>query len=57
MSLEGGWGMHDTTRRRAYHLDGILNGIDVDEWNPETDPHISHQYSAENMTNKSSCKK
>jgi len=56
MSFEGGWGMHDTPRGRSYHLDGILNGIDVEEWNPATDPHIVHTYSAENMTNKTACK-
>ena len=28
-------------------LNGIVNGIDVDEWNPATDPHIPVNYSIE----------
>jgi len=56
MSYEGGWGMHDTTRGRNYHLDGILNGIDVSEWNPATDMHISHHFTADDPLNKSLCK-
>ena len=28
-------------------LSGILNGIDLDSWNPKTDPHLSHKYSVE----------
>lgn len=37
-------------------LTGILNGIDYEEWNPETDPHIPAHYSAENPQGKAVCK-
>ncbi len=30
-------------------LSGILNGIDIDSFNPETDPHIEQTYSAETL--------
>ena len=33
-------------------LSGILNGIDVDIWNPDTDTHISHNYSVDQPWNK-----
>lgn len=37
-------------------LSGILNGIDVNEWNPETDPKIPENYSVSDMTGKDVCK-
>jgi len=57
MSYEGGWGLHDTVRGRAYHLDGILNGIDIKDWDPSSDPRIAAHFSAEDPGNKTLCKK
>ncbi|MGQ9901062.1 MAG: glycogen synthase GlgA [Fimbriimonadales bacterium] len=37
-------------------LSGILNGIDYDEWNPETDPHIPAHYATANLAGKAVCK-
>jgi len=34
-------------RARRNDLFGILNGVDYDEWNPETDKHIAANYSTE----------
>eukprot|EP00292_Cryptomonas_paramecium_P003078 CAMPEP_0113674386 /NCGR_PEP_ID=MMETSP0038_2-20120614/7386_1 /TAXON_ID=2898 /ORGANISM="Cryptomonas paramecium" /LENGTH=618 /DNA_ID=CAMNT_0000590953 /DNA_START=66 /DNA_END=1918 /DNA_ORIENTATION=- /assembly_acc=CAM_ASM_000170 len=56
-SLEGGFGMHEAARARSYHLDGILNGIDVEEWDPTRDPHISHHFSVDDPSNKTNCKR
>ena len=42
-----------TAHRR---LQGILNGIDTREWNPQLDPHIKRAYSAENLRGKSADK-
>jgi starch synthase len=41
-----GHGMEGVLRSRASVLSGVLNGIDADEWNPRTDPAISHNYDA-----------
>lgn len=38
--------MDGVLRRRAESLTGIANGIDVDIWNPATDPHLAHCYDA-----------
>ena len=37
---------------RESDLLGILNGIDIDTYNPETDEHISRTYSASNLSGK-----
>ncbi len=40
----GGMGLDGLLRGRADRLSGILNGIDVDVWNPRDDPFISATY-------------
>jgi starch synthase len=46
-TAEGGCGLDGLLRHRQPDLTGILNGIDVDIWNPETDPHLIANFSAE----------
>ena len=36
-------------RARSHDLRGIVNGIDVDDFNPETDKYIDHNYNAMNF--------
>ena len=40
-SDDGGMGLGGLLRERADLLSGILNGIDIDVWNPATDPNLS----------------
>ncbi|HET9530596.1 MAG TPA: glycogen synthase GlgA [Blastocatellia bacterium] len=43
-------------RSRSHDLFGILNGVDYDEWNPESDPSIAANYSMHDLTGKRICK-
>jgi starch synthase len=42
---------------RAPNLAGILNGVDYEDWNPQTDRLIAAHYSAEDLSGKQECKK
>ena len=44
---EGGFGLEDLLRFRKKDLIGILNGIDDDVWNPETDAYLPARYSVD----------
>ena len=44
-----GEGLDGLMRSRANSLRGIVNGIDYDEFNPETDPYIVQKYNAKNF--------
>ena len=44
-----GEGLDGLMRARANDLRGIVNGIDYDDFNPETDPYIAQQYNAKNF--------
>lgn len=52
----GGFGLHDTFTALGDRLQGVLNGIDLKTWNPQTDPIIAATYSAEDLTGKLRCK-
>ena len=43
-------------RSRKAELHGVLNGIDIDEYNPETDTRIDHCYSVNDLSGKAACK-
>ncbi len=52
-----GCGLHDTLQHRSDELTGILNGIDVNDWNPQTDPVLAANYDVTNfVAGKSACK-
>jgi starch synthase len=53
---EFGFGLDGLLRARAARLTGILNGADYTRWNPETDPAIPANFSAQSMMGKRKCK-
>jgi len=54
---EHGHSMDGILRRRRDDLFGVLNGIDYDDWNPETDPLIAAPFSARAISGKARNKK
>lgn len=58
---EGGWGLHEIVSENDWKLRGIVNGIDMEEWNPKYDPYLTSDgytnYSLETLnTGKAQCK-
>jgi starch synthase len=54
---EYGCGLDGVLMGRRHDLRGILNGIDVDDWNPVTDPYIAARYDARRIAaGKAKCK-
>jgi starch synthase len=51
-----GAGLDGLLRLNAHKLTGIVNGIDVEEWDPSTDPLVPH-YSAANLRGKATAKR
>jgi starch synthase len=52
-----GFKMDGVLRERSGDLFGILNGVDYQEWNPESDPSIEKNYRLKNMAGKLACKR
>ncbi len=47
-----GFGLQGLLHERRNHITGILNGIDTDEWNSETDKYLPFHYSSSRMAGK-----
>jgi starch synthase len=56
-SEEYGYGFEGILRERTADLVGILNGIDVNIWNPQTDPEIAAKYGKQTLARKMENKK
>ncbi len=55
-TTEFGFGLEGLLKTRGNEIKGILNGIETEEWNPETDPHLVKTYSATKIAGKKQVK-
>lgn len=56
-TTEYGFGLEGVLRGRAATVTGILNGVDYNEWSPETDKFAVAHYSSADLTPKQECKR
>ncbi len=54
---EFGCGLEGVLRSRADRLQGIVNGVDYEPWDPATDKLIAANYTPAGLTGKETCKK
>ena len=57
LTPEFGMGLDGLLRERRSDLSGILNGIDLETWDPESDPHLVENYSARSLKRKEANKR
>ena len=55
-SAEGGFGLDGLLRVRHDVVKGVLNGCDLDTWNPKKDKLLPANYDSKNLENKAKCK-
>lgn len=56
-TTEFGFGLEGVLKDRSDTVTGILNGVDYDAWNPQTDKCIAAHYSADDLSGKQQCKR
>lgn len=56
-TAEYGCGLDGVIRGRKHVLHGIVNGIDIETWDPAKDAHLAASYSLSDMSGKARCKK
>ncbi len=57
LGAEYGMGLDHLLRQRGRGFAGILNGVDYDEWDPSHDTLIPANYSADDLSGKTTCKR
>ncbi len=56
-TAEYGFGLEGVLRDRAATVTGILNGVDYEEWSPQTDKFTVAKFSPQDLSGKAACKK
>jgi starch synthase len=55
-TTEFGFGLEGVLRDRSATVAGILNGVDYNEWSPQSDKFIAARYSPSDLSGKAKCK-
>jgi len=55
-TAEYGFGLEGVLRGRSSTVTGILNGVDYEEWSPQTDKFIAAKFSPQDLSGKAKCK-
>ncbi len=55
-TTEYGFGLEGVLRNRAATVTGILNGVDYDEWSPQSDKFVTAKFSPQDLSGKAKCK-
>jgi starch synthase len=55
-TTEYGFGLEGVLRGRSSTVSGIVNGVDYDEWSPQTEKFIVAKYSPQDLSGKQKCK-
>lgn len=57
LTREFAYGLETVLNTRTHDLWGILNGVDIVEWNPKTDKLIAANFDSKDLSGKAKCKK
>ncbi|KAK9862858.1 hypothetical protein WJX84_002295 [Apatococcus fuscideae] len=55
-TAEGGWGLDGILKNKQHVLNGVVNGIDMLEWDPSEDEFTAASYSTDDLSGKARCK-
>ena len=55
-TTEYGFGLEGVLRNRAATVTGILNGVDYDEWSPQSDKFVTAKFTPQDLSGKAKCK-
>lgn len=56
LTPQGSMGLHPIIQCRQKVMNGIINSIDHEEWNPKTDVYIAQKYGPDDLSGKVKCK-